>query len=66
MREIILFGVYLMLNFLNEVRKPTLDLPIEERRKMWFKPFMQSYLVVFSVIWACIWCVKILISPKMI
>ncbi|NBH76124.1 hexose-6-phosphate:phosphate antiporter [Rodentibacter pneumotropicus] len=36
-----------MLNFLNEVRKPTLDLPIEERRKMWFKPFMQSYLVVF-------------------
>ena len=36
-----------MLSFLNEVRKPTLDLPVEERRKMWFKPFMQSYLVVF-------------------
>lgn len=36
-----------MLDFLKEVRKPTLDLPIEERRKMWFKPFMQSYLVVF-------------------
>lgn len=36
-----------MLNFLNQVRKPTLDLPVEERRKMWFKPFMQSYLVVF-------------------
>ncbi|PJG85490.1 hexose-6-phosphate:phosphate antiporter [Conservatibacter flavescens] len=36
-----------MLKFLNEVRKPTLDLPVEERRKMWFKPFMQSYLVVF-------------------
>lgn len=36
-----------MLDFLREVRKPTLDLPVEERRKMWFKPFMQSYLVVF-------------------
>ena len=24
-----------------------LDLPLEVRRKMWFKPFMQSYLVVF-------------------
>ena len=36
-----------MLKFLEEVRKPTLDLPVEERRKMWFKPFMQSYLVVF-------------------
>ncbi len=36
-----------MLAFLNQVRKPTLDLPVEVRRKMWFKPFMQSYLVVF-------------------
>lgn len=36
-----------MLSFLQEVRKPTLDLPVEERRKLWFKPFMQSYLVVF-------------------
>ena len=36
-----------MLAFLNQVRKPTLDLPLEARRKMWFKPFMQSYLVVF-------------------
>lgn len=36
-----------MLNFLNQVRKPTLDLPLDVRRKMWFKPFMQSYLVVF-------------------
>lgn len=36
-----------MLAFLNQVRKPTLDLPPEVRRKMWFKPFMQSYLVVF-------------------
>lgn len=36
-----------MFKFLEEVRKPTLDLPVEERRKMWFKPFMQSYLVVF-------------------
>ncbi len=24
-----------------------LDLPLEVRRKMWFKPFMQSYPVVF-------------------
>ncbi|HDT4041551.1 TPA: hexose-6-phosphate:phosphate antiporter [Enterobacter kobei] len=36
-----------MLAFLNQVRKPTLDLPLDVRRKMWFKPFMQSYLVVF-------------------
>ncbi|MFL1808218.1 hexose-6-phosphate:phosphate antiporter [Plesiomonas shigelloides] len=36
-----------MLKFLAQVRKPTLDLPVEERRKLWFKPFMQSYLVVF-------------------
>ncbi|WP_262407832.1 hexose-6-phosphate:phosphate antiporter [Psittacicella hinzii] len=26
---------------------PTLDLPLEVRRRMWFKPFMMSYLVVF-------------------
>lgn len=26
-----------MLAFLNQVRKPTLDLPLEVRRKMWFK-----------------------------
>ena len=36
-----------MLKFLEQVRKPTLDLPVEVRRKMWFKPFLQSYLVVF-------------------
>ena len=36
-----------MFKLLEQVRKPTLDLPVEERRKMWFKPFMQSYLVVF-------------------
>ena len=36
-----------MLKLLEQVRKPTLDLPVEQRRKMWFKPFMQSYLVVF-------------------
>lgn len=36
-----------MLQFLEQVRKPTLDLPLEVRRKMWFKPFIQSYLVVF-------------------
>ncbi len=35
-----------MLAFLNQVRK-ILDLPLEVRRKMWFKPFTQSYLVVF-------------------
>lgn len=29
-----------MLAFLNQVRKPTLDLPLDVRRKMWFKPFM--------------------------
>lgn len=36
-----------MLGFLAEKRQPTLDLPPEIRRQMWFKPFMQSYLVVF-------------------
>lgn len=36
-----------MLKFLEQVRKPTLVLPVEVRRKMWFKPFIQSYLVVF-------------------
>lgn len=36
-----------MLDFLKQVRVPTLDLPVAARRKLWFKPFMQSYLVVF-------------------
>lgn len=36
-----------MLAFLNQVRQPTLDLPVDVRRKMWFRPFIQSYLVVF-------------------
>ncbi len=36
-----------MINILAQVKKPTLNLPLEERRKLWFKPFMQSYLVVF-------------------
>lgn len=36
-----------MFSFLAEVRRPVLDLSLDERRKMWFKPFMQSYLVVF-------------------
>ncbi|MGL4251049.1 MAG: hexose-6-phosphate:phosphate antiporter, partial [Aeromonas sp.] len=36
-----------MLKLLQQVRVPTLDLPVEARRKLWFKPFMQSYLVVF-------------------
>ncbi|WED24955.1 hexose-6-phosphate:phosphate antiporter [Vibrio sp. JC009] len=36
-----------MLKMLEQVRRPTLDIPVEERKKMWFKPFMQSYLVVF-------------------
>ena len=35
-----------MLAFLNQVRKPTW-ICRSMRRKMWFKPFMQSYLVVF-------------------
>ncbi|PHM64055.1 putative hexose phosphate transport protein [Xenorhabdus stockiae] len=36
-----------MIKILEQVRQPTLDLPVDIRRKMWFKPFMQSYLVVF-------------------
>ena len=36
-----------MFKLLEQVRIPTLDLPVEARRKLWFKPFMQSYLVVF-------------------
>lgn len=36
-----------MLDFLKQKRVPTLDIPVEQRRKMWFKPFMASYLVVF-------------------
>ena len=35
------------LSFLEQVRKPTLDLTIKERRKMWLMPFLRSYLVVF-------------------
>ena len=35
------------LSFLEQVRKPTLDLTIKERRKMWLMPFIRSYLVVF-------------------
>lgn len=31
-----------MLVFLNQFAS-RLDLPLEVRRKMWFKPFMQSY-----------------------
>lgn len=36
-----------MLKFLQQKRLPVLDLPASERRKMWFRPFMHSYLVVF-------------------
>ncbi len=36
-----------MFNFLKQKRLPTLGLPASARRKMWFKPFLQSYLVVF-------------------
>ncbi|RIY34069.1 hexose phosphate transporter [Psittacicella melopsittaci] len=36
-----------MFKFLQQKRIPTLDLPVEVRRRMWFKPFMMSYLVVF-------------------
>ncbi|WP_394143506.1 hexose-6-phosphate:phosphate antiporter [Vibrio atypicus] len=35
------------LPFLKQVRKPTLDVPLEERKKMWLAPFLRSYLVVF-------------------
>lgn len=34
-----------MLAFLNQVRKPTLDLPLEVRRKMWFKPLDRKSVV---------------------
>lgn len=36
-----------MFKFLEQTRKPTLDLPVAERRALWFWPFMRSYLVVF-------------------
>ncbi|WP_241572508.1 hexose-6-phosphate:phosphate antiporter [Rosenbergiella nectarea] len=36
-----------MLHLLKRKRLPTLDLPVSVRRKMWFKPFIHSYLVVF-------------------
>ena len=36
-----------MLNFLTQKRLSTLDLPLSVRRKMWVKPFLHSYLVVF-------------------
>lgn len=55
-----------MLSFLQEVRKPTLELPVEERRKLWFKPFMQSYLVVFIGYMAMYLIRKISTSHKMI
>ena len=35
------------LSILKRVRKPTLDLSPKERRKLWFSPFLKSYLVVF-------------------
>lgn len=34
-------------SLLTPVRKPTLPLPVAERKKMWFGPFLRSYLVVF-------------------
>ncbi len=36
-----------MFKLLTQVRKPTLDLPLAERKKMWLGPFLRSYLVVF-------------------
>lgn len=33
-----------MLAFLNQVRKPTLDLPLEVRRKMWFKQIGRAHV----------------------
>ena len=35
------------LSFLKQKRIPTLDLPLEQRKKMWLAPFLRSYLVVF-------------------
>lgn len=35
------------MNLLRQIRRETLPLPPEERRKRWLKPFIQSYLVVF-------------------
>lgn len=35
------------MKIINQVRQQTLDLPVDTRRKMWLKPFIQSYLVVF-------------------
>ncbi len=55
-----------MLAFLNQVRKPTLDLPLDVRRKMWFKPFMQSYLVVFIGYLTMYLIRKTLTSPRTI
>ncbi len=36
-----------MLAFLNQVAQANPGPSAEVQRKMWFKPFMQSYLVVF-------------------
>ena len=36
-----------MLAFLNQVRKPTTGPSARSAAQKWFKPFMQSYLVVF-------------------
>ncbi len=35
------------LSLLKPKRIPTLDLPLEQRKKMWLAPFLRSYLVVF-------------------
>lgn len=37
-----------MKRLLKQVRKPTMDLPLNIRRKMWLKPFLRSYLVVLT------------------
>ena len=38
-----------MLAFLNQVRKPTLDLPLDVRRKMWFKPVSYTQLTLPTI-----------------
>lgn len=36
------------MKLLEQVRKPTLDLPVGTRRKMWVGPFLRSYFVVLA------------------
>jgi len=40
-------GEELIVRLLTQVRKETLDIPANERRRMWLWPFLRSYSVVF-------------------